>query len=127
MPDNIIIGTDKAFRGDNAYSYEKTQIGDETIYVCNKGSQWARQGEVLVLRRKTGIWTAFDGDIIDGGRHFSAVNQSSVALRRTLHSQDGITGKPITLPVPMTPALRSIGMALFGLKPGCHDAMMHHA
>ena len=61
------------------------------------------------------------------GRHFSAVNQSSVALRRTLHSQDGIHGKPITLPIPMAPALRSIGRALFGLKPGCHDAMMHHA
>ena len=41
-------------------------------------------------------------------------------------SQDSISGKPITLPVPMTPALRSIGRALFGLKPGCHDAMMHN-
>ena len=61
------------------------------------------------------------------GRHFSAVNQSSVALTRTLHRQDGISGKPITLPIPMTLALRSIGKALFGLKPGCHDAMMHYA
>ena len=42
-------------------------------------------------------------------------------------SQDSISGKPITLPVPMTLALRSIGRALFGLKPWCHDAMRHHA
>ena len=31
------------------------------------------------------------------------------------------------LPIPMTPALWSIGRANFGPKPGCHDAMMHHA
>ena len=36
-----------------------------------------------------------------------------------------LTGKPITLPVPMTPALPSIGKALFGLKPRCYDAMLH--
>ena len=47
MPENIIIGTDKAFRGDNAYTYEKRQIGDETIYVCTKGNASARQGEVF--------------------------------------------------------------------------------
>ena len=61
------------------------------------------------------------------GRHFIAVNQSAVALRLTLHSQECIHGKPITLPIPLTPDLRSIGRALFGLKPGCHDAMTYHA
>ena len=52
----------------------------------------------------------------------NAVNQSSVALRRTLQSQDGTSGKPISLPMLIIRlALRSIGMAFFGLKPGCHD------
>ena len=55
------------------------------------------------------------------GRHFTAGNQSSVALRRTLHGQDGIHGKPITLPRPRALALRSIGKAL-KLQLGCHDA-----
>lgn len=50
MPENIIIGTANAFRGDKAYSYQKKHIGPETIYVCEKGSKWARKGEVLVLR-----------------------------------------------------------------------------
>ena len=35
-------------------------IGSETIYVCTKGSEWARADEVLVLRCDKGIWTAFD-------------------------------------------------------------------
>ena len=55
--------------------------------------------------------------------------RSASCMYRTLSRLLGaaLTGKPITLPVPMTPALRSIDKALFGLKPGCHDAMMHHA
>ena len=46
-----------------AFPYEKKQIGSETIYVCNKGSDWARSNEVLVLRRENGTWTAFDGAV----------------------------------------------------------------
>ena len=67
MPENIIIGTDNAFRGDNAYTYEKRQIGDETIYVCTKGSAWARTNEILVLRCERGTWTAFDSDVSADG------------------------------------------------------------
>ena len=46
-----------------AFPYEKKQIGSETIYVCNKGSDWARSNEVLVLRCENGTWTAFDGGV----------------------------------------------------------------
>ena len=60
-------------------------------------------------------------------QHSTAVKQSSVAWIRALHSQDGTHGKSITMPVPMTPAFRSIGRGNFTPKPGCHDAMMHHA
>ena len=49
MPEHLTIGTKKAFENNYAFPYEKTQIGSETIYVCTKGSQWARTGEVLVL------------------------------------------------------------------------------
>ena len=117
MPEHLTIGTKKAFEKNYPFPYEKTQIGSETIYVCTKGSQWARTSEVLVLRCVTGTWTAFD----------SAVSADGLTLQCPLHSQDGITGKPITLPVPMTRALRLIGRALFGLKPGCRAAMMQHA
>ena len=61
MPERLIIGTQEAFERDDAFPYEKKQIGSETIYVCNKGSDWARSNEVLVLRCENGTWTAFDG------------------------------------------------------------------
>ena len=73
MPAHLIIGTTKAFENNYPYPYQKRQIGLETIYVCNKGSQWARPGEVLVLRCVTeqdgssGTWTAFDSHVSDGG------------------------------------------------------------
>ena len=61
MPERLTIGTKKAFEKNYAFPYEKKQIGSETIYVCNKGSDWARTDEVLVLRCQSGTWTAFDG------------------------------------------------------------------
>ena len=48
MPERLIIGTQEAFERNYAFPYEKKQIGSETIYVCNKGSAWARAEEVLV-------------------------------------------------------------------------------
>ena len=60
-------------------------------------------------------------------KHSTAVKQSSVARVGTLHNGDGTHGKSITMPVPMAPALRSIGRGNLRPKPGCHDAMMHHA
>ena len=53
----------------------KKQVGPETIYVCTKGSAWARANEILVLRhvhelpRDEGvcIWTAFDGAVSADG------------------------------------------------------------
>ena len=50
MPEHLTIGTQKAFDNNYAFPYKKLQIGSETIYVCTKGSQRARAGEVLVLR-----------------------------------------------------------------------------
>ena len=113
-PERFTIGTKKAFAENRAYPYEKKEIAGEIVYFCNKGSQWSRPNEFLVLRRDDGNWTAFDSAFFAGGHTLEY--QSFVALRRTLHGQDGISGKPITLPVPMTPALGSIGRALFGLK-----------
>ena len=49
MPERLTIGTKKAFEGNYAFPYEKRQIDAETIYVCNKGSEWARANEVLIL------------------------------------------------------------------------------
>ena len=61
MPERLIIGTPEAFERDYAFLYERKQIRSETIYVCTKGSDWARSNEVLVLRCENGTWTAFDG------------------------------------------------------------------
>ena len=60
MPQRFTIGTQAAFDNNEAYSYEKQELESETIYVCDKGSKYAREGELLVLRREGNIWTAFD-------------------------------------------------------------------
>ena len=73
MPEHLTIGTKKAFERNYAFPYQKEKIGSETIYVCSKGSEWARANEVLVLRCTTsqdgspGTWTAFDSAIIANG------------------------------------------------------------
>ena len=49
LPERLTIGTQKAFAKNYPYPYQKAEIGTETVYVCSKGSEWARRGEVLVL------------------------------------------------------------------------------
>ena len=63
MAKHLTIGTTKSFENNYAYPYEKKHIAAETIYVCTKGSEWARTGEVLVLRCESGTWTAYDSDV----------------------------------------------------------------
>ena len=67
MPQHLTIGTKTAFKNDYAYAYEKRQIDSETVYVCTKGSEWARTNEVLVLRYVTGIWIAYDSSVSPDG------------------------------------------------------------
>ena len=67
MPGRLTIGTKKAFQKNYPLPYEKKEIGSETIYVCTKGSEWARTREVLVLRCVTGTWTAFDSAVSADG------------------------------------------------------------
>ena len=57
MPEHLIIGTKKAFANNYAFPYQKKQ----------KGSQWARTGEVLVLRCENETWTAFDSAVSADG------------------------------------------------------------
>ena len=64
MPERLTIGTKKAFERNYAFPYQKKQINAETIYVCNKGSDWARKDEVLVLRCVEGTWTAWDSAVL---------------------------------------------------------------
>ena len=67
MPERLIIGTQEAFERNYAFPYEKKQIGSETIYVCNKGSDWARKNELLVLLHRQGCWTALDSAVSADG------------------------------------------------------------
>ena len=64
LPESFTIGTPNAFQEGNAYKYNKGMINQETIYVCNKGSQWRRnEEEVLVLMCENGDWIAYDADV----------------------------------------------------------------
>ena len=65
MPLQFAIGTRKAFANGYAFPYTQQTIGGETIYVCSKGSDFARADEFLVLRYDAGIWTAWDS-VIEG-------------------------------------------------------------
>ena len=67
MPEHLIIGTKQAFADNYAFPYQKKQIGAEIIYVRAKGSQWARTGEVLVLRCENETWAAFDSAVSTDG------------------------------------------------------------
>ena len=67
MPERLTIGTQNAFEKNYPFPYEKKQIGSETIYVCTKGSEWARSNEVLVLRCEGETWTAFDSAVSADG------------------------------------------------------------
>ena len=67
MPERLTIGTQKAFENNYPFPYEKKQIGSETIYVCTKGSEWARGNEVLVLRCEGETWIAFGSAVSADG------------------------------------------------------------
>ena len=64
MPDQLFIGTQKDIHTNNAYVYTKQVIGSVTIHLCDKGSQYSRPGEILLLRKEDdGSWVAWDSDI----------------------------------------------------------------
>ena len=67
MPQGFRIGTKSAFDKGYEYAYQKKEIISETVYVCTKGSDWARADEVLVLRRESETWTAFDSALTGNG------------------------------------------------------------
>ena len=67
MPERLTIGTKKAFDQNYPFPYQRRLIDSETIYVCSKGSQWARGNEVLVLRCERGIWIAYDSAVSADG------------------------------------------------------------
>ena len=61
MPYQLLIGTQNDLQNNNAYRYTKQVIGSVTIYLCNKGSQYSRPGEKLLLRKESdGSWIAWD-------------------------------------------------------------------
>ena len=64
---SFTIGTTNAFKKGYAYEYKKEMIKGETIYVCNKSSEWAHRNKVLVLRCVDRNWTAFDSAFSDDG------------------------------------------------------------
>ena len=66
-PDHLTIRFTKEFEENYALTYEKGQIASEIIYVCNKGSAWARDDQLLVLRRQHNTWTAYDNAVSANG------------------------------------------------------------
>ena len=65
LPQSFSIGTKRAYDRGYEYPYKKQKIDMETVYVCNKGSDNAQDNEVLVLRRKSDCWIAYDSLVTD--------------------------------------------------------------
>ena len=64
MPESFCIGTDRAYQRGYAYPYKKQHIDMETVYVCNRGSDTARDGEFLVLRQEPDAWVAYNSSLV---------------------------------------------------------------
>ena len=67
-PDRIAIGTQKRFDNNTPYIYNKVTINGEPMYVCERGSDWARGNELLILRLRTTEdgsteWVAYDSSV----------------------------------------------------------------
>ena len=63
VPEFFSIGTEKAYARGYDYKYKKDNIAGETVYVCDRGSDAAKKGERLVLRRDPDGWTAYDSSV----------------------------------------------------------------
>ena len=60
----FIIGTPNDFHEGKAHKYYKGRIKKQTIYYSDKGSEWSRDvNEVLVLLRENKGWIAYDADV----------------------------------------------------------------
>ena len=64
-PRKIMIGTKNAYKNNKFYTYTKTTINGEPVYVCDRGSNYKHGTEILMLRydrsdNGTVIWTAYD-------------------------------------------------------------------
>ena len=62
QPLHLSIGTRKAFK--NGYGYDYDRHNTLGVYVCTKGSEHARTGEILVLKNENGEWIAWDSTIL---------------------------------------------------------------
>ena len=88
QPLHLSIGTHKAFKNGYAYDYDRhNTLG---VYVCTKGSEHARTGEILVLKNENGEWIAWDSTIMV--RNYAVDSRSSRAVQ-TFSSQVGMCGK----------------------------------
>ena len=65
MATEFAIGTLKAFQNGIEFHYTKEEINGEVVYACSKGSQWSRPDEMLILRKKTRFWIAWDSSRVD--------------------------------------------------------------
>ena len=86
MPEHLTVGTKTAFQRGYAYPYTRMEIDLETIYVCNKGSDYVKKDEVLVLRCKNGIWTAYDNVVKKTQKTHKKTLTCRQAVFRCLHT-----------------------------------------
>ena len=58
MPEYFSIGTDRAYERGYEYPYRKQIINMETVYVCSRRSDSARDDEFLLLVHRPDAWGA---------------------------------------------------------------------
>ena len=125
MPEHLTIGTEKAFKNGYAFPYEKKKSVQRQFTSAIRAASGLVVMKFWCCDARGGLGLPMMVPSVPMGRSFSAAKQSFVALRRTLHCQNGISGKLMLLPMLLSPGIRSIGKALFGLRLGCHEVVMH--
>ena len=65
-PQELSIGTAKAFEEGYDYRYTKGTVGGKTVYCCSKGSENAMDGERLYIPEADadGYYVAYDGKVV---------------------------------------------------------------
>ena len=49
------------------FGYAKVSIGHRSIYICSRGSEYCRKGEILILTYESDHWVAWDGQVSSSG------------------------------------------------------------
>ena len=64
MPERLSIRMVSNFGNEYAFEYQKMQNNEDIMYVCKRGSNWARTDEQMLLTFTEGSWKVYDSAVL---------------------------------------------------------------